>query len=265
MIKSNIVFGRLRLTWRWLRFISKSIYYFDFDFVLNSLRALILLLMYRIRDFHTILVECNICGWQGAQFYPNVGPGYFEKNTTCPACLCQDRHRSLIYILEKKTDFFQPKKKVLEVAPMRSFEQYCRERKQTDEYTSFDFERYAMERGDITNMSYQDDSYNYFLCLHVMEHIREEKKALDEIYRVLQVGGIAIFQVPLNEALEKTVEYKSPRRRETNHVRMYGQDFIERIAKVGFKVSQVSMSDIHIQYGYLSNGFDNKSFYFAQK
>ena len=42
---------------------------------------------------------CNVCNWSGARFYPNTGPGYHERATTCPGCSSLDRHRSLVAVL----------------------------------------------------------------------------------------------------------------------------------------------------------------------
>lgn len=265
MIDSNIIFGRLRLLFRWNRFIARSLVHNDVDFIFNALKAISRLFIYSFNDIRGKSVLCNVCGWKGYQFYPNVGPGYYETNTTCPKCLCQDRHRALAYILEKKTDFFTEGKNALEVAPMRSFEQYCLEKKKQGEYLSFDYERHAMEKDDVTCMSYQDEQYDFFLCLHVMEHIQDETKALSEIKRVLKTGGTAIFQVPLDWELEKTLEYVAPKRRETGHVRKYGQDFENRLTDVGFKVSLVSATDVFTGKQQHDYGFDPNPFFFAKK
>ena len=124
---------------------------------------------------------------------------------------------------------------------MRGFQRLCLATAGI-EYCSFDQGRFAMERGDLTAMRYDDASCDFFVCLHVLEHILDEKTALQEIYRVLAPGGIAVLQVPLDETLTATVEYGSPRPRETFHVRRYGRDFSKRIENHGFTVSSVRAS-----------------------
>jgi SAM-dependent methyltransferase len=110
-------------------------------------------------------------------------------------------------------------------------------------YTSFDLERYAMERGDLTAMQYPSDSADYFTCFHVLEHVPNEAKALSEIRRVLKPGGTAIFQVPIDATVEHTYEYEKPDPREVGHVRRYARDFAARLRRHGFDVEAVSATD----------------------
>ena len=100
-----------------------------------------------------------------------------------------------------------------------------------------------MEKADITRMHYQDNIADYFLCFHVLEHIKEEAQALREIRRILKPGGKAILQVPVDWDVEKTYEYSSPDPRDVGHVRRYGRDFAQRISLFGFEVTETSVSE----------------------
>ena len=216
-----------------------------FDFVVNALLAQAKLIWLIIRDvvLKSQRVECNTCSWTSYDFYPNVGWGYKDNSVICPGCGCLDRYRSLAIILWERTMFFSPDTYVIEVAPSPNFQKYCLEQKGSKNYVSFDIQRVAMERGDITQMRYQDNIADYFLCFHVLEHIEKDTRALEEIRRVLKPGGQAILQVPTDWDQEKTHEYSSPNPRDVGHVRCYGKDFPQRISLSGFKVSSVSVSD----------------------
>lgn len=264
LITPNIKLGRLRLVYRWMRFACRSLLSGDWDFVLNAFTGSGRLVLCWLKDVKKN-VQCNICGWQGCGFYPNIGPGYYEKATVCPRCLCQDRHRSLVHVLGQKSEFFSPEKDVLEVAPMRSFQLYSLKRKQGRGYLSFDFARFAMERGDITDMRYADNTYDYFLCFHVLEHIVEETKAMSEIRRVLRPGGVAIFQVPVDETLSETLEYDKPDPRETGHVRRYARDFAARIETFGFSVEGISVDQLCSESVWRRHGFSLEPIYLATK
>jgi SAM-dependent methyltransferase len=261
----DIQFGRLRLLFRWFRFGVRSACQSDWDFVANALQGSLLLIQRRFRDMFSKNRSCNVCGWQGDEFYPNVGPGYFEKATTCPRCFCQDRHRSLVRLLADKTTVFNNETTVLEVAPMRSFQKYCLLRKNEQNYLSFDYERYAMEPGDITQMKYENSSYDYFICMHVLEHIEAEKKALKEVERVLKPGGTLVIQVPVDYDLEDTVEYDKPNPRETGHVRRYGSDFAMRLEQSGFEVEAVQVSDYLDDAIIQEGGYGHEPIYLARK
>jgi SAM-dependent methyltransferase len=235
--------GRVRISARLIRFAITSLWNGNYDYSANAVRASLYFLRLTIKDVFVLKnnVRCNICGWAGNSFYRHTGPGYDEKNSLCPGCLCQDRHRALLVILEKCTDFFSPGKKIVEVAPERNLETLFINRGL--DYTSFDIRRRAMEQGDITRMRYLDNSIDYFLCLHVLEHVPGEKEALHEIYRVLKPGGCAVVQVPVDWNLPQSYEYPMADPRDTFHVRRYGSDFIKRITLPGFEVASRKISD----------------------
>ena len=260
-ITPDIRHGRLRLIFRWIRFACKSLPKCYFDFIWNSCKAIIILVKCSIFDLLLQQkVQCNVCGWQGNSFYPNTGSGYFETNTTCPKCFCQDRHRTLVKILESKTDFFSPDSYVIEVAPMRTFQRLCLERKQGN-YTSFDYERFAMEQGDITRMRFEDNSCDFFLCFHVLEHIPDEIQAIKEIKRVLKPGGVAIVQVPIFWDISETYDYDKPDPRETYHVRRYGYDFASRMESFVFHVTEINIKDIVSEKDIANHGYSTEPVY----
>ena len=97
------------------------------------------------------------------------------------------------------------------------------------------------------NIPFDEGKFDVALCNHVMEHVADDYKAMSEIYRVLKPGGFAILQVPLfYPLLDNTYEDKSitsPNEREkafgqSDHVRMYGKDYAERLRSVGFTVEE---------------------------
>jgi SAM-dependent methyltransferase len=214
-----------------------------YDFAANAVSSAIDLLKLTIKDvfLKKHRVQCNICGWTGNFFYRDTGQGYDDPYTLCPSCLCIDRHRALLIILQMRTDFFSGGKKIVEVAPERTLEKLFLSHKLN--YTSFDLERHAMEQGDITNMRYGAESVDFFLCSHVLEHIPDENRAMSEIQRVLAPNGCAIIQVPIDENLTETYEYPEPNPRQMHHVRQYGRDFAQRMACHGFEVTHLRISD----------------------
>jgi SAM-dependent methyltransferase len=233
----------MRILARLVRFALVSLKNGHFDFFTNAVGSILDLLCLTAKDvfIRKYAVRCNICGWEGNSFYRHTGSGYDEMATLCPGCLCLDRHRTLLFILEKCTDLFAPGHKIVEVAPQRHLEKLFLHRGL--DYTSFDIKRGAMEQGDITRMHYMDNSVDYFLCFHVLEHVPGEKEALREIHRVLKPNGCAIIQVPVDWNLLQSYEYPEADPRDTYHVRRYGRDFIQRIAYPNFEVISKKISD----------------------
>jgi len=99
-----------------------------------------------------------------------------------------------------------------------------------------------METMDITDIRHQSASFDAIYCSHVLEHVPNDKKAMGEFFRVLKPGGWAALQVPIPR--DKTYEdwsITAPLDRaaafgQSDHVRIYGLDIVERLREVGFEV-----------------------------
>ena len=96
-------------------------------------------------------------------------------------------------------------------------------------------------------MPFKNNSFDYVLCNHVLEHISDDKKAMMEIFRVLNFNGTAILQVPINMSNTTTLEDNGITNKQEriekfgqyDHVRLYGLDYFKRLKNIGFDVNQV--------------------------
>lgn len=216
-------------------------------------------------------VYCVVCGHSFSAFAPFYA--WFEKEgdrgaepgelplecrtldtvARCPSCGSMERQRLLWKYLTDKTQIFNGfPLRLLEIAPdsaiydafsaMAHLDYYpCDLYPERDKYARFEG---SILKEDVTALSFADDFFDVILCNHVLEHIPDEGKALGELYRVLKPGGWGIFQVPLDYRLAETYEdatIDTPLGREKafgqrDHVRQYGRDFPERIARAGFRV-----------------------------
>ena len=113
-------------------------------------------------------------------------------------------------------------------------------------YTTADlFSPLADMRFDVQNIPIEDNAYDTIFCNHVLEHVDDDRKAIRELHRILKPGGMAIMQVPLDPDYKVTDEdpgIKDPAEREKrfrqyDHVRLYGQDYSERLKECGFEVT----------------------------
>ena len=70
--------------------------------------------------------------------------------------------------------------------------------KQEYDYLSIDLDRKkAMIAMDISAWAFEDESFDAIVYNHVLEHIRDDKKAMNELFRVLKPSGWASIQVPI--------------------------------------------------------------------
>jgi ubiquinone/menaquinone biosynthesis C-methylase UbiE len=115
------------------------------------------------------------------------------------------------------------------------------------DYLSVDLEKgQAMQAEDIVRLSFQDQSFDMIVCIHVLEHIEEDRKAMKELFRVLKGEGCAVLDVPIDYHREQTYEdpsIRSPEDRakafyQSDHVRVYGRDFCDRLREAGFSVKE---------------------------
>ena len=95
-------------------------------------------------------------------------------------------------------------------------------------------------------MPFEDDFFDLILCNHVLEHVDDDHKAMQELYRVLNNNGTAILQVPINLENKETFEDVSVKTKQErmekfgqyDHVRIYDSDYFKKLEKVGFDVEK---------------------------
>ena len=226
-----------------------------FKLILNTIpRPYLIKLSYLARPVLATLLKGDrytdpIDGKSFKKFLP-YGYGEQRPNVLSPSSLSLERHRLIWLYLKNNTSFFTAKKKVLHMAPEQCFLDIFKNLKNLD-YTTADLYSPIVDvKADILKLPFEDNSFDFILCNHVLEHIEDDSKAMSELYRVLKPGGTGIFQIPQDLSLEKTYEDFSivtPKDRaahfgQYDHVRVYGRDYFDRLRRVGFKVDEVDYS-----------------------
>jgi predicted SAM-dependent methyltransferase len=244
-----------------------------FKFILNTIpRPILIRLSIVVRPILAFLLKGSrftdpIDGKSFRMFLP-YGYGNQRNNVLSPSTLSLERHRLLWLYLQNETDFFQSELdsdspvtqnkriklrkdaetssalKVLHFAPEQEF--YKRFKKQTNiEYTTTDLlSPLADVKADICNLPFEDNAYDIIFCNHVLEHIPDDTKAMQELFRVLKPGGMGIFQIPQdlsrdNTFSDDTIVDQKERAKifgQYDHVRVYGRDYFDKLRSIGFKV-----------------------------
>ncbi|AMA48282.1 MULTISPECIES: class I SAM-dependent methyltransferase [Flavobacterium] len=230
-----------------------------FKFFLNVIpRPILIRISFIVRPILAFVLKGNqftdpIDGKSFRMFLP-YGYGNQRNNVLSPSTLSLERHRLLWLYLQNETDFFiaKNKKKVLHFAPEQEF--YKRFKKQMNiEYVTTDlFSPLADVKADICNLPFEDNSYDIIFCNHVLEHIPDDTKAMQELYRVLKPGGIGIFQIPQDYSRQTTFAddtITDPKERakifgQYDHVRVYGLDYFDKLRSIGFTVKEVDYTKI---------------------
>ena len=228
-----------------------------FKYFLNLIpRPVLIRLSYWVRPIIALSLKGNrftdpIDGKSFKKFLP-YGYESPRENVLSPSTLSLERHRLLWLYLKNETKFFSEPLKLLHFAPEQAF--YKRFKKLDNlDYTTTDLNSpLADVKADICNLPFQDNSFDVILCNHVLEHIPNDTKAMQELYRVLKPGGWGIFQIPQDLKREKTFEDNTITDRKErarifgqyDHVRIYGRDYFDKLRSIGFTVEEVDYTSI---------------------
>ncbi|HWS87108.1 MAG TPA: class I SAM-dependent methyltransferase [Pyrinomonadaceae bacterium] len=204
-----------------------------------------------LRDLLGSGVKCPACAWRGARFADDL----WHEGTMCPQCQSDTRHRLLLASFQHLPEY-SPRgllagKDILHVAPESQVSQYLRGLARR--YVTADLNRADVDLNlDLTRMdSVADESFDVAVACDVLEHVEDDAAALREFRRILRSGGTAIFTVPQKDHAATTYEdpsITSPEERERafgqwDHLRIYGDDFVDRVRAAGFRVRAVDEND----------------------
>lgn len=181
----------------------------------------------------TIGAYCNICRWTGPEF----GSGPHPEGNHCPGCgsIARERmlHRAWI-------EHWSPMEwaEVIETSPRLSggYRDLMGRRLR---YRGSDFDRRAHQadiRLDLQSIELPDNSLDVLLTSHVLEHVPDTRRALDEIHRVLAPGGVAVIQVPLVEPTTKPPDTPEFHGDDTPVFWRFGWDLGDLLREAGFQV-----------------------------
>ena len=119
----------------------------------------------------------------------------------CPDCGASDRDRMIISFLKKEgLEEAAEGTKVLQIAPADSISRWIKGNCPHIKYETTDlYMENVSYQSDIMNMEMIcDETYDVIICSHVLEHVRDDRKALREMKRILKPEGKIIFLVPVN-------------------------------------------------------------------
>ena len=223
-----------------------------FKYLLNKLpRPVLIQLSYLARPFLGLWLKGSrytdpIDGKKFRSFLP-YGYENPRENVLSPSTLSLERHRLLWLFLKDCTLFFSKPAKLLHFAPEQAFYRRFKKLSHLD-YTTTDLNSpLATVKADICDLPFEDNSFDIILCNHVLEHIPNDQKAMQELFRVMKPGGWGVFQVPQDLSRKDTFEDSSITDKKErakifgqyDHVRIYGYDYFQRLREVGFEVEEV--------------------------
>lgn len=206
--------------------------------------------------------ECPVCSGRFKAMKPFVGScslrgidtDHYTEHSICPRCHSDIRHRFIVQFMRTHTDLFRRRQSVLHFAP--EVQIYHLLNKRDLDYVAADLEPEKFVNAihaDITDIPFEDNSFDTLICIHVLEHIQDDRKAIQEIHRVLKKGGKAILAVPTYGDTTHEIAGLTPQERlteygATDHLRLNGLDFSNKLKEAGLSVQIYSTDDIRGDY-----------------
>ena len=186
-------------------------------------------------------VACPCCGRRMRTF-----ARFHGLPDQCPHCGSLMRHRAMLLYLRDVLRLPEERGDVLHVGPGPALGRWFGTLEGV-RYVTFDLDSpLATVQGDVTRLPFDDSSFDLILCLHVLEHVDDDRAGMRELQRVLAPGGKAVIQVPPSD-LDETFEdpaVVTPEARDRvfgqwDHVRICGGDYGDRLEEAGFEVREV--------------------------
>ena len=195
--------------------------------------------------------ECSVCG-HGIKKYIEIPDG----DLLCPFCGSRSRTRRL-YSFLNENDLIHGK--VLHFSPSRSVYRLLK-KNQNITYFSTDYEDefIAEYKYDITQIPLENNFFDLIICYNIFEHIEDDKKAMEELHRVLKPDRTCIIQTPFKEGdiyedfSKKTLKERLEAFGQEDHLRIYSVEGLQkRLKENGFTNVEIKTFPANERYGFM--------------
>jgi len=178
---------------------------------------------------------------------------HYTKNAICPKCKSDIRHRFAYKFLTTQTDFSTSPLKLIHFAPEKWLATKILAMGNID-YVPVDispakFNYMNVRQADITDLPFEDETFDALIMIHVLEHICDDTKAIQEMRRVLRNDGWAVIAVPTIGEQTHDDPNLTPDEREKMYgidqpYRLYGTDLTDKLKSLGLDTKLFEFADI---------------------
>ena len=215
-----------------------------------------------IVDYRFLGVKLSRCPLHGKSLFVRLNDSML--GVRCVLCGASPIATSIARVLNRCDPDFQ-RKTIYELSARGSFFEYLRQNTSNLFFSEYldnalpgDIKDGVMCQ-DVQSLTFDDAEFDICTCTEVFEHVPDDVKGFNEIYRVLKDGGIFVFTVPMHDN-NVTVTRALIRNNEIVHVldpeyhddsirgvgkvlvfRDYGRDIEDKLLQAGF--SRVDIID----------------------
>jgi SAM-dependent methyltransferase len=202
---------------------------------------------------------CNLCSAPVVRLHPG------DAGQRCVRCLSTFRHRALGRVIQAQNPGRSTA--IYELSATGALHRWLKREFPNLTVSEFfdDVEpggyRDGVQCQDVEQLTFADESFDLVTSTEVFEHVADDTKGFQEIFRVLRPGGMHAFTVPLAERPDTLIravrresgeieyltepEYHGDRYRGVGKVlafRTYGRDIVDRLTDAGFDASILRIS-----------------------
>lgn len=185
--------------------------------------------------------------------YVHFGKGEMTSLDTyfCSSCSASDRERLYAYWIKQQVSSgrMPQSARVIHFSPELGLSNLIRNLNLFNDYQTADLNGPNVDHNvDLLDLPFESDSFDFFICSHILEHVQDDRQAIRELFRITKPNGCGILMAPIIVGLEKTIEdptITSGGERwhlfgQDDHVRLYSHDdYVQRIESAGFVLEQL--------------------------
>jgi SAM-dependent methyltransferase len=184
---------------------------------------------------------CPLCEQGSAQFLPYGG--HKRPDVRCPQCGSAERHRLIWLYLTRYSRSLKHPPRLLHMAPEKCLT--LKLQPAAAQYVTLDLYASGVDvQADITKpIPLDDGAFDLILCSHLLEHVDDDAFAMRELVRLTAPDGECLVLTPIDPHLPtaEDLSITDPAERtrlygQSDHVRLYGLDVIDRLTSAGFDV-----------------------------
>lgn len=172
---------------------------------------------------------------------------------SCPRCGASDRSRLYAHFFAQTFAKLPSggSYRFIDFAPSPPLSRFLRGFKQLEYRTADLFMEGVDDQVDLCDLGiYGDETVDYFLCSHILEHVPDDRRALRELRRILKQTGLGVLIVPIDLSSSEIdedptltdVAERWRRFGQDDHVRNYSKSgWLSRVEEAGFSVEELGI------------------------
>ena len=119
-----------------------------------------------------------------------------RPNALAPHSLSLERHRAVWAFMQQRTSFFKAPLRMLHLAPEYCYLKRFKKLSNLDYVTADLNSPWADHHFDCHDIPFEDDSFDVVMANHLLEHVADDRRVMQEFFRVMKPGGVGHFSSP---------------------------------------------------------------------